>query len=636
MIVIEKFLKSCAHTLDDLITKYKKASYIRVLLPRHGTRDSKPDLSFDIPASPECMSGFAHASSSEVISYISPSEFRGRLYLIMSPPPPQSSANATKSFMLDFLNWHSHSCVFGNLPLGGYDRNDVERLCVYLTRLREMKEAVLVRSELSFVWSNQKCDPVFRRTSDNSGRLRGLCFCLVFSTSILERVQNNTTIPTAEGTPVPLPTPDEVDVAQPNLVLVNKSKAPVKRKASTSLVVPSGPDQPSKVVLSFSMIGKRLAISLLAPCILMILLFGHSVAAIASLLGIALFRKVSLLLVLLERLGHSYASVVGSSRYVSSSVCSLDHVDGPHALEDNVSCNEIFKDPDVCRRALDRTITPAELKKTESLLLLELLNRMSVLTTLLTSHGTEMNSRYTSLVASKVRSREKLKRKIPSLGDVSFEEFRKLKVQLVEAIAAVARSSDELAQTDAKLSDQALVVRNLQNYLALVKSKSQEYKDAAVIAERRFDGLKYEVTHFVSSGVECLIRRLLSSDEFNFAFARVLYLGITSGVERGLRMGRTDVAFEEAAQNVSNFFVGAQAEFDKAVTAFPSTNFPFLSKVVVAVGVSEVVNIQPDKIVRSATPAFVLAATLYSNEAFNRTSTPEEPEHALDVSSSLV
>ncbi|GKG27720.1 hypothetical protein Tco_0406047, partial [Tanacetum coccineum] len=71
-------------------------------------------------------------------------------------------------------------------------------------------------------------------------------------------------------------------------------------------------------------------------------------------------------------------------------------------------------------------------------------------------------------------------------------------------------------------------------------------------------------------------------------------------------------------------------------TAFPSTNFPFLSKVDVAVGVSEVVNIQPDKIVRSATPTFVPAATLYSNEAFNRTSTPEEPKHALDVSSSLV
>ncbi|GJY20667.1 hypothetical protein Tco_0393233 [Tanacetum coccineum] len=38
---------------------------VEVLLPRHGTRDSGPDLSFDVPASPECKSGLARASSAE-------------------------------------------------------------------------------------------------------------------------------------------------------------------------------------------------------------------------------------------------------------------------------------------------------------------------------------------------------------------------------------------------------------------------------------------------------------------------------------------------------------------------------------------------------------------------------------------
>ncbi|GKG22220.1 hypothetical protein Tco_0387523, partial [Tanacetum coccineum] len=111
---------------------------------------------------------------------------------------------------------------------------------------------------------------------------------------------------------------------------------------------------------------------------------------------------------------------------------------------------------------------------------------------------------------------------------------------------------------------------------------------------------------------------------------------ITSGVERGLRMGRTDVAFEEAAQNVAEQLKLRMFPIKKLVNIQPDKevgNIPFLSKVDVAVGVSEVVNIQPDKIVRSATPTFVPAATLYSNEAFNRTSTPEEPKHALDVSS---
>ncbi|GKG54337.1 hypothetical protein Tco_0557860, partial [Tanacetum coccineum] len=78
--------------------------------------------------------------------------------------------------------------------------------------------------------------------------------------------------------------------------------------------------------------------------------------------------------------------------------------DASHVPEDNILCKEISRDPDVCRRVLDRTITPAELKRTESLSPLDLSNWMNVLTALLASHGIEMNSRYIALVASKARS----------------------------------------------------------------------------------------------------------------------------------------------------------------------------------------------------------------------------------------
>nr|GEX17757.1 hypothetical protein [Tanacetum cinerariifolium] len=163
--------------------------------------------------------------------------------------------------------------------------------------------------------------------------------------------------------------------------------------------------------------------------------------------------------------------------------------DGSHASEANILSKEFFKDPNVCRRALDQTITLAELKRTESLLLLQLSNWMSVLTTLLTSQGREMNSRYTAL---------------------------------------------------------ALVVRDLENDLALERSKYQEYRDAATIAEHFFNKLRSEVFRFVGSGVDGLVRKLLSSDQFNATLARILYLGITSGVEMGLCMGRADAEFEEA------------------------------------------------------------------------------------------
>ncbi|GKE82426.1 hypothetical protein Tco_1552426, partial [Tanacetum coccineum] len=79
-----------------------------------------------------------------------------------------------------------------------------------------------------------------------------------------------------------------------------------------------------------------------------------------------------------------------------------------------------------------------------------------------------------------------------------------------------------------------------------------------------------------------LVRKLLSSDEFHAALAHVASLGINYGVERGLRIGRTDVEFEVAVQKVYNFRVGAKADFDKALDDFPTTPFPFLSRIVSA------------------------------------------------------
>ncbi|GKF46191.1 hypothetical protein Tco_0135993, partial [Tanacetum coccineum] len=72
--------------------------------------------------------------------------------------------------ILDHLTWrHSCSCVSDDLPSDGYDRNDVQRLCARLIRLRKMREEVIVRSGLSSVWFNEECDPIFRRVDDNAG-----------------------------------------------------------------------------------------------------------------------------------------------------------------------------------------------------------------------------------------------------------------------------------------------------------------------------------------------------------------------------------------------------------------------------------------------------------------------------------
>ncbi|GJY53740.1 hypothetical protein Tco_0445404 [Tanacetum coccineum] len=91
------------------------------------------------------------------------------------------------------------------------------------------------------------------------------------------------------------------------------------------------------------------------------------------------------------------------------------------------------------------------------------------------------------------------------------------------------------------------------------------------------------------------IHMLLSSDEFHAALAHIASLDISYSVEMGLRIG-----------------------LNKALVAFPSILFPFLGKVVaVSEGaLSEVTKIFPDKLVRSATPAF--SAPLVVSEALDQ------------------
>ncbi|GKE61111.1 hypothetical protein Tco_1511478, partial [Tanacetum coccineum] len=130
-----------------------------------------------------------------------------------------------------------------------------------------------------------------------------------------------------------------------------------------------------------------------------------------------------------------------------------------------------------------QTITPAERKRTESFLPLELSNRFNVLSSLLVSHGAELNSRYT---------------------DAASDKMKELHTELTDARVASIGLLEELSQTDAKLSDKALVVRDLQNQLILERAKSQGYKDAVdgklpgllVLVWRVLFGSSYQVMNF--------------------------------------------------------------------------------------------------------------------------------------------
>ncbi|GJW18256.1 reverse transcriptase domain-containing protein [Tanacetum coccineum] len=533
-----------------------------------------------------------------------------------------------RRLFVDHLHWrHYHSFVYDDLPTDGYDRNDVEWLRVHLIRLREIREEVLVRSEMNIYdfmtlpsWGDAKIVEKPHHLFE----------------PLLERVSSHTAAHVAEDALIPLPTLEEL--SQPSKKRRLKKRASEAGSSAPELGQAEGMNEADITdfctELKDSMerdectsiratsvptprLGKRLGpppsmavVSVFGPAHVgtsahastsgRSLAFGGSVAG-----GFAeksraedVWRQMDPL----DALAHSVLSrdteydeipkddfgtttrgeeieltlfpfALGpyhmSYPYegVSSHLYTKEEWDGSHAPESNILCKDIFKDLDVCRKALDRTINPVELRRTESLLLLELSNRVNVLSALLVSHGTELNYRYTDLVASRVRLQQKVDRKTGYVkvlrSEVTSLDDKHEKVQRVASVGL----TKELSRTDANLSEQVLTVRDLPNELAL--------------------------------------ERLLSSDEFHAALAHVVSIGINYGVERGLRMGRTNADFEAAAKKVSNFHIGAEADCNKAFVAFPTTPFPFLDKVAAAAGgaLSKVTQILPDKLVCSATLA---------------------------------
>ncbi|GJW68752.1 retrovirus-related pol polyprotein from transposon TNT 1-94 [Tanacetum coccineum] len=511
----------------------------------------------------------------------------------------------------DCLKSVSHAVVSPpgehDLSTDGYDWNDVERLCARLIR-HEMKEEVLIRSGLSSVWFNKDVIWFFK----------GLMTMLImFHRTLLCRKRK---VPTADEIAASLPDPrlakklkglfqDRVRSSSDNTPKPSQELKRRKLRKRASEPSSSAPELCTFVRAAWAPYHVLVRDWVLFPLWLMLVLLDHPLLGLRSML---LLSDVTFLLELdlLDSLARSalardaeYDQILDDDfstatlgeeidltlfpltpgpyhtpypyEGVSSPLYTKKEWDGPHVPKSNSLCKDIFKDLDVYRKALDRTITLAELRRTESLLPLELSNRVNVLSALLVSHGYELNSPYTNLVSSKALLQEKLNQKkgdarLLHLEVTSLDDKLEKLQRDYDALGQENRElclTEELTRTAAKLSEQALTVRDLQNELALERSKSQGYKNSA-------NELRAKIAHFIGSGVEGLVRKLLSSDEFHAALTHVTSLGIS-----------------------------AKADFDKALVGFPTTLFPFLGKVVTEAGgtLFDVDHIFPDKFTRSST-----------------------------------
>ncbi|GKC87302.1 hypothetical protein Tco_1147951, partial [Tanacetum coccineum] len=479
-----------------------------------------------------------------------------------SGPDMSFDKSASLERLLSLARRHSYSCVSNELPADGYDRNDVERLRVHLIRLREMRDEgdakiveephhlsvpLLEHGRSASATASEPSQPSKKRrlkkraskassSAPELGQAKGLNEADItdFCAELEDSMKRD------EGPP---PSMDVSSVSGRPLVGTSAHASTSGRSLALG----------GSVVGGFA--GKAKAEAM-----------RRQMDQLDALARSALSRDAEYDEIPKDEFGTATRGLEIELTLFPLAP-GLYHMSYPY---EGVSSPLYTKK----EKALDRTITPAELRRTESLLPLELSNRVNILSALLVSHGMELNSRYTDLVASRVHLQEKLDRKtgyvkenreLRSQRDVASKEVTKLQSQLADARVASVGLTEELAQIDAKLSEQVLIVRDLQNELAL--------------------------------------ERLLLSDEFHVALAHVASLGINYGVEKGLRMGRTDADFEAASWKLSNFHIGVEADFNKALVAFPTTPFPFLSKVVAAAEgtLSEVTKIFLDKLARSTT-----------------------------------
>ncbi|GKB11228.1 hypothetical protein Tco_0845151 [Tanacetum coccineum] len=411
-----------------------------------------------------------------------------------------------KFFLIDHraipfhMPWrHPDSCITDKIPTD-FNQDHVDRLKAHIVKLRDIPEGVLVRSGLSRVWRNPMCDPVLRR-SDNTAMSIHDFLCMPslekatvreepheLGTSILSRVADHTTPPAPAA-------PD----AQP-------------------LDTGAGADE----VASDGHVD------------------SYFDARVSNTAGDVIERDLLPFAPGPYYLPYPYEENDGCE----SPPYTKDDWDEIHGVNLGLRKKELYKDPQVCRTAIDRFPTPAEIHRLHDLSSAELSDRMSVLQCQLITHGRAFHARYDH----SLREVERLAKQCAQQTQI----IKKQTAELKQHKESVARASEEVSglkaelgalkskceATEHKLSSwdkKHRKYRSERDTLAKEKAKiEEELKSRLEHRERQAKEIQGNITSFFQSDFTPLARKFLKSSEFNRAFAGVLNTAISVGVERAL------------------------------------------------------------------------------------------------------
>ncbi|GJT58619.1 hypothetical protein Tco_1002152 [Tanacetum coccineum] len=498
-----------------------------------------------------------------------------------------------KFFLIDrraipfHMPWrHPDSCITDKVPTS-FNQDHIDQLKAHIVKLRDIPEGVLVRSGLSRVWRNPMCDPVLRR-SDNTVMSIYDFLCMPsldkvtvreehrLETSILGRVADSTTSPTPAAKKTRSnqkwsgvgssrqAAGDEVeqtddDVIYPPILLLDKEveahvelSGGVRRATKASFHASYGVSEdasphaqeavpaPDAQALDADTGADEIASDGNVD--------PYYKARVGNTAGDVLERDLLPIVPGPYYIHYPYDEGSGSE----SPLYTKDDWEEIHGVNLGLQKKELYKDPKVCRTALDRFPTPAETHRI-------------------------LNARYDH----SLRNVERLSKQCAQQTQTIKRQNADLKQQnesIVRAIKEVSRLTAQLGvfksrcQTaEHKLSSwdkKHRKYRNERDTLAMEKEKIEEElvgtESQLEHRERQAEEIQGSIASFFQLDFTPLVRRFLKSGEFNREFTGVLNMEISVGVERGLRMDRTDEEFKELSQRVVGFIPDANSLKDIA------------------------------------------------------------------------
>ncbi|GKC72580.1 hypothetical protein Tco_1118463 [Tanacetum coccineum] len=292
-----------------------------------------------------------------------------------------------------------------------------------------------------------------------------------------------------------------------------------------------------------------------------------------------------------------------------------DDWDEIHGVNLGLRRKELYKDPKVCRTAIDHFPMPAEIHRLHELSSVEFSDRMSVLQCQLITHGRIFHARYDH----SLREVECLAKRCAQQTQI----IKKQNADLKQHKESTVRASEKVSRLKAELGALKSKCEATEHKLSSWDKKHRKYRsDRDTLAKK-----KAKIEEELKSQLE---HRKRQAEEIQGSITSFFHVG----VERGLRMGRTDEEFRGLSQRVAGFIPDAKEKFDRVIAAFPDTTFPFLDKVSQhsQSSLQDIARIEHDRVTPSSQPSSATASLRTNTHArhstssfgtFGHTSTPE-------------